>query len=346
MSKPERIIVTGGAGFIGSHAVVELHAAGYVPIVVDDFSNSEASVLAGLRKIVGEEVASHQVDCNDEAALAAVFEAEGPIRGVIHFAAFKAVGESVQNPLNYYYNNLNSLLTLLRVMQRYDVRDLVFSSSCTVYGQPARLPVTEAAPFLPAESPYGHTKQICEAMLHDAVRAQQPLRAVSLRYFNPIGAHPSGHIGELPRGVPSNLVPFITQTAAGLRPELSVFGNDYPTPDGTCVRDYIHVVDLARAHVQAFGWLAGRADQPLYEVFNVGTGWGSSVLEVIHAFERASGQALRYRIAPRRPGDVVEIYGDVQKAQRTLGWRAELSLATAMGDAWRWEQRLQKQRAT
>jgi len=332
-----KVIVTGGAGFIGSHTVVELALAGYTPVIVDDFSNAERSVLKGLAAILGSEVRCHPVDCNDGARLSELFSAEGPLRGVIHFAAFKSVGESVHFPLKYYRNNVGSLTTILEVMKAHNVWDLVFSSSCTVYGQPDTLPVTEAAPMKEAESPYGRTKQICEELIGDVVRAQHPVRAALLRYFNPIGAHPSSEIGELPIGTPDNLVPFITQTAAGIRDELTVFGNDYATPDGSCIRDYIHVVDLAKAHVKALDWLASKAQNPAQEVFNIGTGSGASVLEVIEAFERASQQRLAYKIGPRREGDIEQIYANADKSEQVLGWKATCGLEEAMRDAWNWQ---------
>jgi UDP-glucose 4-epimerase len=331
------VIVTGGAGFIGSHAVVELAEAGYEPIVVDDFSNSNRSVLDGLETILGGKIPCHAIDCNDSDALRLVFESEGPIKGVIHFAAFKAVGESVARPLAYYRNNIGSLVTLMEVMREFAVRDLVFSSSCTVYGQPDTLPVTEETPRKPALSPYGHTKQICESIIEDAVRAELPLRTAVLRYFNPIGAHPSSQIGELPLGAPENLVPFITQSAAGLRDRVTVFGDDYPTPDGSCIRDYIHVVDLAVAHVKSLQWLDSQDTPCMREVFNLGTGSGSSVLEVIAAFERASGVALKYRVGERRSGDIEKIYANADKAERMLQWRVERSMEEAMRDAWNWQ---------
>lgn len=335
-----KIVVTGGAGFIGSHTVVELVAAGYTPILVDNFQNSERSVLAGLERILGKKVACHELDVNDAADLEALFRKEENIEGVIHFAADKAVGESVAHPIKYYRNNVGSLLTLLEVMAQHDVHNFVFSSSCTVYGQPETLPVTEDSPVMPAQSPYGNTKQICEEIIKDVVISGTALKALSLRYFNPIGAHPSAELGELPLGIPSNLVPFITQTAAGLRPQLSVFGYDYDTQDGTAVRDYIHVVDLARAHVRALEVLSAKTAENHYDTLNLGTGRGATVLEVIHAFEKATDIKLNYRLADRRPGDVEKVYASVDKAARVLGWRTELSLEQALEDAWRWQQRL------
>jgi len=337
-----KILVTGGAGFIGSHTVVELVAAGYTPIIVDNFQNSERSVLKGLENILSQKVTCYDVDCNDAAEMAGIFAREGSIKGVIHFAADKAVGESVAHPIKYYRNNVGSLLTLLEVMAKADVHNLVFSSSCTIYGQPDALPVTESSPIQPAASPYGNTKQICEEIIRDVVASGSTLKALSLRYFNPIGAHASAEIGELPLGVPSNLVPFITQTAAGLRPQLSVFGHDYDTPDGTAIRDYIHVVDLARAHVRALEVLDGKSAEHFYDFVNLGTGHGASVLEVIHAFEKTTGVKVNYRLTDRRPGDVEQIYASVDKSARMLGWKTELSLEQALQDAWRWQVRLGK----
>lgn len=329
------ILVTGGAGYIGSHVVVELHNAGYQPIILDDFSNSEKSALEGLKAITGQEFVCYTGDCNDKSLLQRICS-EQHIDGAIHFAAFKAVGESVEKPLKYYHNNVGSMVTLLSVMEEYNVHNIVFSSSCTVYGQPDHLPVTEESPKKEAESPYGNTKQICEEVLADTVGSSDSLKGIALRYFNPIGAHPSSHIGELPLGVPNNLVPFVTQTAAGIRKELAVFGDDYDTQDGTCVRDYIHVVDLAKAHVRALEYLT-ESETSLFDVFNIGTGKGNSVLEVIHAFEKSTGEKLNYRIAPRRPGDVEKVFADPTKSQETLGWKAEKSLEEALSDSWNWQ---------
>lgn len=340
-----KILVTGGAGFIGSHTVVELLHAGYEPIIIDNFSNSNRSALAGLRQILGHDVPFYEADCNDSDALNAIFEKEN-FQGVIHFAAHKAVGESVAKPLMYYRNNLDSTLLLLETMQKYGVPNLVFSSSCTVYGQPEQLPVTEETPRLPAQSPYGNTKAICEDIIRDTVYAQAPVKAIALRYFNPIGAHPSGLIGELPLGVPGNLVPFITQTAAGIREKLTVFGSDYDTADGTCVRDFIHVVDLAKAHVQALRLLDSRPETSYYDIFNVGTGQGNTVLELIQTFEEVNGIKLNYTIGPRRAGDVEKIYAQVDKVNNDMGWRAEKTLAEGLQDAWRWEQNLQLKKST
>ena len=333
-----KILVTGGAGYIGSHAVVELAQAGFQPVIVDDFSNSQESAVAGIEAILGAKVPLHRIDCGDAAALRQVFKTEKDIKGVIHFAAFKAVGESVQKPLAYFQNNVGSLLTLLEVMKEQGVENLVFSSSCTVYGIPDALPVTEATPTKPASSPYGRTKQMCEDIVHDVAGApDNRIRTILLRYFNPIGAHPSAKIGELPLGVPNNLVPFITQTAAGIREKLTIYGNDYDTPDGTNIRDYIHVVDLAKAHVVAVQRLLDRKATDTVETFNVGTGHGNSVLEVVHAFEQASGQRLNYSIGPRRPGDVPAIYADATKAEQVLGFKTETSLADSLASAWKWQ---------
>lgn len=338
--KNNTILVTGGAGFIGSHTVVALAEAGYRPVIIDDFSNSQQDVLLGLKQILGYEVPCEVHDCNDHATLLNLFQREN-VRGVIHFAAFKAVGESMDEPLRYYRNNLGSLITLLEVMLETGVSDLIFSSSCTVYGEPDALPVTELTPVKPANSVYGNTKQVGEEILRDVAAAGKALKMISLRYFNPIGAHPSAQIGELPLGVPSNLVPFITQTAAGLRAQLTVFGNDYPTPDGSCIRDYIHVMDLAEAHVsalQALGQISGTSNH--YDVFNIGSGQGNSVLELIRTFESVSGHPLNYRIGPRRAGDVTAVYADASKAREQLGWTAKRSLHEALEDAWRWEKQL------
>lgn len=334
----KRVIVTGGAGFIGSHTVVELAEAGYDPVIVDDLRNSEERALRGIARIMGREPEVHRVDCTDEDAFRRVFD-RGAVHGVIHFAAYKAVGESVAEPLKYYHNNIGSLVVVLRLMRQYGVPRIVFSSSCTVYGDPDQLPVTETAPDRDAMSPYGFTKVVCEQMLRDVSDAEQDLRASLLRYFNPIGAHPSAHIGELPLGVPNNLVPYVTQTAAGQRKELTVFGDDYETPDGSCIRDYIHVMDLARAHVLALERL-DRKGVPGCEVFNVGTGTGNSVLEVVRAFEEVSGRSLPHRIGARRPGDVPAVYADPSKARELLGFACRFGLRDALADAWRWQQAL------
>jgi UDP-glucose 4-epimerase len=335
------ILVTGGAGFIGSHTVVELAAAGYTPIIIDNFNNSERSVLENLKKLTGTNITCYDQDFADAEKLRGVITKEH-IDGVIHFAAYKAVGESVQHPLKYYQNNIAGLLTLLDVLEEMQIPNLVFSSSCTVYGEADTLPLTEDAPMKPAVSPYGATKQFGEIIIRDTTHASKQLKSLLLRYFNPIGAHPSALIGELPKGPPSILVPFITQTVAGWRDELTVFGNDYPTTDGTCVRDYIHVVDLARAHVRALEYIAGQASGT-NEICNVGTGKGSSVLEVIQTFEQVTGEKVPYHIGPRRQGDIVSSYASVNKAQDLLGWKAEKTLADALSDAWRWQCTLTKE---
>jgi UDP-glucose 4-epimerase len=332
----KKILVTGGAGYIGSHTVVELVEAGYEPVIVDNFSNSEQSALDGIAAILGREIKCHKIDCTDADALRQVFEEERAIAGVIHFAAYKAVGESVSEPLKYYNNNVGSLVILLQVMQEFKVEKLVFSSSCTVYGIPEQLPVTEQTPVQKANSPYGNTKKVCEEILSDLAASGSTVKAIALRYFNPIGAHPSAKIGELPLGVPNNLVPFITQTAIGIREQLTIFGADYDTSDGTCIRDYIHVVDLAKAHVAAIGRLLDdKADK--IEFYNVGTGQGNTVLEAVHAFEKASGVKLNYKIGPRRAGDVPKIYADVTKATEVLGFKTNSTLAEAMQSAWDWQ---------
>ncbi|WP_448529883.1 UDP-glucose 4-epimerase GalE [Raineya sp.] len=335
------ILVTGGLGFIGSHTVVALVEEGFTPIIVDNLSNSELFIKDRIEQIIKQKVTFYQADCNDYAAMEKVFQ-EHSLEGVIHFAAYKAVGESVAEPLKYYENNLFSLINLLKIMQKFSVQKLVFSSSCTVYGQTEKLPVDENNAVLPAFSPYGNTKQIGEEILQDVVRSQADLQIISLRYFNPIGAHPSALIGELPRGVPNNLVPYITQTAIGKRPFLNVFGKDYPTPDGTCIRDFIHVCDLAEAHVKALQFLQNQKGS-FIDFINVGTGTGNSVLEVIQTFEQVSGKTLPYQFAPRRSGDVTAIYADARKAEKILGWKAQRSLADALADAWRWEQAIHKQ---
>lgn len=332
-------MVTGGAGFIGSHTVVALAEAGFEPVIVDDYSNSEPRVLDGLKTILGRDVTAYKIDCNDRAAMADVF-ANGPIAGVIHFAAFKAVGESVAEPLKYYRNNLDSLMLLLELMPEFGVKNLVFSSSCTVYGQPEKLPVTENTPRLPAQSPYGNTKAIGEDIIRDTVRANVPVRAISLRYFNPIGAHPSALIGELPRGVPANLVPYLLQVASGKRASLTVHGNDYNTPDGTAIRDYIHVMDLAEAHVSALQLLGAANVESNYDVYNIGTGRGASVLELINTFTDVTGIELPYTLGPRRAGDIEQIYADVTKSAQGLHFQTKRSLADALADAWRWQQTL------
>jgi len=331
-----KILVTGGTGFIGSHTAVELFNAGYEVILLDDFSNSSSKILTQVEKITGQKPEFVELDLCDEAKLNA-FVAEHPeITGVIHFAAFKAVGESVQQPLKYYRNNFYSLINLINAFK--GKVDLVFSSSCTVYGQPDKLPVTEDAPVKKAESPYGNTKQIAEEILTDTCKVTPDLNVISLRYFNPVGAHDSALIGELPIGVPQNLVPFITQSAIGKRGPITVFGSDYNTPDGSAVRDYIHVVDLAKAHVAAIKRMEAKKAEGNYEVFNLGTGKGTSVLQIINAFEQSTGEKLNYQIGPRRDGDVEQVWGDVTKSAEALGWRAELGINEMMSSAWKWEQ--------
>lgn len=337
MSTSGKVIVTGGAGYIGSHTVVDLQQAGYDVVILDNLSNSDIRVLDGIAAITGIKPIFHPIDIADHSALTEVLSTHRDAVGVIHFAAFKAVGESVERPLAYYANNVGGMITLLQVMERLGMDHLIFSSSCTVYGQPEVLPVTEDAPVQRAQSPYGNTKQICEEILQDAVAAGLFKGVISLRYFNPVGADPSALIGELPLGVPANLMPFITQTAAGLREELKVFGGDYATPDGTAIRDYIHVSDLAAAHRVALERLLEGRHDSAYETFNIGTGTGSSVLEVIRAFERSTGQALQYRIVDRRPGDVEQVWADTTKANEILGWTARRSLEDMAASAWAWE---------
>jgi UDP-glucose 4-epimerase len=337
-----KILVTGGAGFIGSHTVVELDKAGFEPVIIDNLYNSNLGVLEGIKKITGKDFPFYEIDCNDTEKVRALFEKE-KFDGVIHFAAYKAVGESVEKPLNYYENNLISLLVLLRVMKEFNVDKFVFSSSCTVYGQPDELPVTENTPRQPAASPYGNTKAIAEDIIRDHVHAGPGVKALSLRYFNPIGAHESSLIGELPNGVPSNLVPYITQTAAGLRKSLTVFGNDYDTTDGTCIRDFIHVVDLAKAHVKALELLEDQQEANFYDVFNVGTGEGYTVLQLIKTFEEVNGVKLNYSIGPRREGDVEKIYAQSEKVNNVMKWHAEKTMADALRDAWNWQLKLTTQ---
>ena len=335
-----KILVTGGLGFIGSHTVVELQNKGFEVVIIDDCSNSKESVLNGIEAITRKKPHFEHLDLRDRSKVEEFFTRHTNVEGVIHFAASKAVGESVENPLLYYENNLGSLVYLLKELSKKDTAHFIFSSSCTVYGQADEMPITEDAPVKPAESPYGNTKQIGEEIIRDTCKVTPALNAIALRYFNPMGAHPSAEIGELPVGVPQNLVPFITQTGMGLRKELSVFGDDYPTPDGTCIRDYIYVVDLAKAHVVALERLLGNRNKANYEVFNVGTGKGSSVLEAIQSFERVSGKKLNYTIVDRRPGDITSAYADTTKANKELGWKAEATLDEAMASAWKWEQKI------
>ncbi len=334
-----KILVTGGLGFIGSHTVVELQNEGFEVIVVDNLSNTSLSVLDGIQNITGSVPAFEQLDLRDKQKVNDFFKRHADIEGVIHFAASKAVGESVGNPLLYYENNINVLVYILQELEKKTTANLIFSSSCTVYGQAEKMPITEDSSVQTAMSPYGNTKQIGEEIIIDAAKATN-INAILLRYFNPIGAHPSAEIGELPLGVPQNLVPFITQTGMGLRQELSVYGDDYPTPDGTAVRDYIHVVDLAKAHVIAMQRLLNKKNLNQVETFNLGTGTGSSVLEVIHAFEKVSGQKLPYKIVARREGDITEAYANTDKANTVLGWKAQSTLEEAMASAWKWEQKI------
>lgn len=335
-----KILVTGGLGFIGSHTVVELQNEGFEVVIIDDCSNASEEVLQGINAITGTMPLFEKIDLKDKAKVADFFERHGDIEGVIHFAASKAVGESVEKPLLYYENNIGTLVYLLKELCKRDKACFIFSSSCTVYGQADEMPITENAPVKPAESPYGNTKQIGEEIIRDTCKVTPALNAIALRYFNPMGAHPSAEIGELPIGVPQNLIPFITQTGVGLRDQLSVFGDDYPTEDGTCIRDYIYVVDLAKAHVQALQRLLEGENPENYEVFNLGTGKGSSVLEVIKSFERVSGQKLDYKIVDRRPGDIITAYADTSRANEVLGWEARYSLDEAMKSAWDWERKI------
>lgn len=334
-----KILVTGGTGYIGSHTVVELINAGHQPVIIDNLSNSEIEVLNGIEQITGQRPSFYQEDAGSKEAVQKIFTEHPDIEAVIHFAAFKAVGESVEKPLDYYRNNLYSTINLIGCMLAAGVENFVFSSSCTVYGQPDQLPVSESAPIKSAESPYGNTKQMCEDILRN-VSAATKLRAISLRYFNPVGAHESALIGELPRGVPNNLMPYITQTAIGKREKLTVFGSDYSTPDGSGIRDYIHVVDLAKAHVKACERLVGGENKEQTEFFNLGTGRGYSVLEVIRAFEQVNGVKLNYATGPRRAGDIEKVYADTSYSNNELGWKAGLGLDDMVASAWKWEQRL------
>lgn len=338
------ILVTGGTGFIGSHTTVELQQAGYDVVIVDNLSNSNIQVLDGIEQITGVRPAFEQVDCCDKAAMENVFSKYHDICGIIHFAASKAVGESVEKPLLYYRNNITSLINLLELMPGHGVKGLIFSSSCTVYGQPAEenLPITESAPVQKALSPYGNTKQVNEEIISDYIYSGAPVKSVILRYFNPIGAHPSALIGELPSGVPMNLIPFVTQTAIGIREQLKIFGNDYNTPDGTCIRDYIYVVDLAKAHVKAMGRVLNNDEAPALEYFNIGTGRGVSTLEVVESFERVTGLKLNRTYAPRREGDIEKIWANPDKANNVLGWKAETSVDETLRTAWNWQLKLRE----
>ena len=342
----QTILVTGGTGFIGSHTTVELQQAGYDVVIVDNLSNSKADVVDGIERITGIRPAFEKVDLRDKEATEAVFKKYPAITGIIHFAASKAVGESVEKPLLYYRNNIISLVNLLELMPQYDVKGIIFSSSCTVYGQPTpeNLPVTEEAPIQKALSPYGNTKQINEEIITDYIHSGAPIKSIILRYFNPIGAHPSAEIGELPNGVPMNLIPFVTQTAIGVRKQLKIFGNDYNTPDGTCIRDYIYVVDLAKAHVAAMARVldADVADAANPEVFNIGTGKGVSTLEVVEGFEKATGVKVNWAYAPRREGYIEKVWGNVDKANKVLGWKADTPLEDVLASAWKWQEKLRR----
>ncbi len=337
-----KILVTGGTGYIGSHTVVELQNAGYEVVIIDNLSNSNIEVLDGIEKITGVRPIFVKADCTDLAALTKLFEDNPGIDGIINFAASKAVGESVQKPLLYYYNNLTTLINLLKLMPQYGTKGIVFSSSCTVYGEPDKNPVDETAPIKKATSPYGNTKQISEEIITDYINSGAPIKSIILRYFNPVGAHPSAEIGELPNGVPQNLIPFLTQTAIGIRKELSVFGDDYNTPDGSCIRDFINVVDLAKAHVTALErMLEDKSDEKL-EIFNLGTGVGLSVLELINAFERATGVKVPHKIVGRRSGDIEKVWADPKKANEVLGWKATTSIDDTMRSAWNWQLKLRE----
>lgn len=334
-----KILVTGGLGFIGSHTVVELQNVGFEPVIIDNLSNSSIEVLDRITNITGKKPLFEQIDLRDKASVQNFFKKHNDVSGVIHFAASKAVGESVENPLLYYENNINALVYILQELQQKEEAHFIFSSSCTVYGQAEKMPITEDASVQPAMSPYGNTKQIGEEIITDVVKVSN-INSILLRYFNPIGAHPTAEIGELPIGVPQNLVPFITQTGIGLRQELSVYGDDYPTADGTAVRDYIHVVDLAKAHVVALQRLIEKKNLSKIETFNLGTGTGSSVLEVITAFEKVSGKKLPYKIVGRREGDITSAYANTDKANNVLGWKAQSTLEESLASAWKWEQKI------
>ncbi len=336
----KQILVTGGTGYIGSHTAVELIESGYDVVIIDDLSNSNVEVLDGIEKITGTRPAFENFNLCDKEKVSSFFTSYPNVNAIIHFAAFKAVGESVDKPLEYYQNNLVSLMNLLEMMRDKDVPNIVFSSSCTVYGQPDKLPVTEKAPIKPANSPYGNTKQISEEIIRDTLAVQKQINCISLRYFNPIGAHKSGLIGELPSGIPQNLVPFITQTAIGLREKLRVFGDDYNTPDGTAIRDYINVVDLARAHVIAIERMLENKNKNNNEVFNLGTGNGNSVLEIMKAFEKVTGEKLNYEIVDRRPGDIEQVWADTTFANEELGWQAKIPLEETLQSAWTWEKNI------
>lgn len=334
----KKILITGGTGYIGSHTVVEFINAGYTPIIIDNLSNSNITVLDSIKEITGTKPIFYKADVTDNYAIDKIFYEHSDAIAIIHFAAYKAVGESVAKPLMYYRNNILGLVTVLEQMQKHGINNIVFSSSCTVYGQPETLPVTEETPFCKAESPYSNTKKISEEIIQDVLNACRQLKAVSLRYFNPIGAHPSALIGETPNGTPNNLMPYITQTAIGIRECLSIFGGDYNTNDGTAIRDYINVVDLAKAHVAAMKYLVAETNNKQYDYFNIGTGKGVSVLEAVKSFERSTGVKLNYKIVGRRQGDIEQIWADTQKANKLLGWKAQKTLDETTLSAWHWEQ--------
>jgi len=338
----KKILVTGDLGYIGSHVVVELQNNGFEVVIIDDLSNSSEDVLDGIYKISGIKPVFEKIDLKEKQSVVEFFKRYSDLDGIIHFAASKAVGESVDNPLKYYENNIHSLVYLLQEINKLASQKLIFSSSCTVYGQSDELPITEKAQIKEPESPYGNTKKIGEQIIKDTCKANTSLKTIALRYFNPIGAHESALIGELPIGIPQNLVPFVTQTAIGLREKLSIFGNDYPTPDGTCIRDYIHVVDLAKAHVVAMKRLLKEKNIENYEVYNIGTGKGSSVLEVVNTFEQVTGVTLNYSFAEKRAGDIISAYADTTKANTVLGWKSELTLKDALHSAWEWEKKIRK----
>jgi UDP-glucose 4-epimerase len=337
MNTTDHVLVTGGAGYIGSHTVVELIEAGFKVTVADSLERSEYRMIEGVESIIKAKVDFHKLDCLDFTALDSLFS-KNKFTSIIHFAAYKSVNESVERPIEYYRNNVGTLITLLEVMKKHQVKDLIFSSSCTVYGQPDQVQVNELAPFKKPESPYGSTKQVCEKILEDA--ATENFRIISLRYFNPIGAHPSSMIGELPIGIPNNLVPYVTQTASGVREKLTVFGDDYDTPDGSCVRDFIHVSDVAIAHVKAISYLKNRKEKSLFDAFNLGTGVGVSVLELVRKFTEVTGVSLNYSIGPRRPGDVVKVYADPKKINTAFGWSTQYDLSQSLLHAWQWEKKL------
>ena len=339
----QTILVTGGTGFIGSHTTVELQEAGYDVVIVDNLSNSKIEVLDGIEKITGIRPAFEEVNLEDKEATERVFQKYPNIEGIIHFAASKAVGESVEKPLMYYRNNVVSLINLLEMMPKYNVKGIIFSSSCTVYGQPNQenLPVTEDAPHQKATSPYGNTKEINEQIIYDYIHSGAAIKSIVLRYFNTIGAHPTAHIGELPNGVPNNLIPFVTQTAMGIREQLTIFGNDYSTEDGTCIRDYIYVVDLAKAHVAAMARVLDKETDKI-EYFNIGTGSGNSTLEIVTTFEKATGVKVNWKFGPRREGDIEKIWGDCTKANTVLGWKADTPLEDVLASAWKWQQKLRE----